>query len=217
MPRKSVKASTSSESRRGRPRAGQRLGREQAVLDAVLDELTENGFDKVTMLSVAQRAGASKETLYTWFGNREGLFEAVIRYNADLSAAKVAHALQADADAQDTLVSYAVGLLKLLSSDASVQMNRAAMKSPRLAQLLLQHGRYRVGPLVEEYLASLHADGKFQFPDPPAAFRLLYGLVVEDSQIRVLLGEKPPSANYINKHAKIAVGRFFVLTQVDSE
>lgn len=99
------------------------------------------------------------------------------------------------------------------SSEASVQLNRAAMQSPELAQLLLQLGRYWVGPLVEEYLARLHEKGRYRFPDPAAAFRLLYGLVIEDIQIRVLLGEKPSSKKYIAKHADVAVKRFLTLTQ----
>ena len=50
------------------------------------------------MLSVARRAGASKETLYSWFGNRDGLLRALIERNADTSAERVAAALGSTTD-----------------------------------------------------------------------------------------------------------------------
>ncbi|MBX9875717.1 MAG: TetR/AcrR family transcriptional regulator, partial [Beijerinckiaceae bacterium] len=46
--------------------------RQQAVLDAVLSLMVEEG-DQLTMTAVARRASCSKETLYKWFGDRDGL------------------------------------------------------------------------------------------------------------------------------------------------
>jgi AcrR family transcriptional regulator len=181
------------------------------VLDAALAELVERGYENVTMLDIASRAGVSKETLYAWFGSREGLFEALIRRNADLSAQQVSAALDRNPDAQQTLVGYATGLLTLLTSDGSIAFNRAAMASPTLAEVLLRSGRHRIGPLVERYLARLDDTGRLRIPDPPAAFRVLYGLVIQDTQIRVLLGEPPPDAAAIAAQAKAAVDRFMRL------
>ena len=174
-------------------------------------ELIEHGFDGVTMLKVAKRAGASKETLYSWFGNREGLFAALIISNADRTAANVERALQKGGSPHDVLTGFAVGLLRLLTGEESVALNRAAMSSPELSQLLLASGRHRVGPLVEKYLGELGRDGIIRISDPAASFTLLYGLVVEDAQIRVLLGDDPPNLAALERHAAAAVQRFFVL------
>ena len=197
--------------RRGRPRAGEREARKAAVLDATLAELVEKGYDAVTMLGVASRAGTSKESLYTWFGNRDGLFAALIERNADQSAERVQAALDGDGDPVETLTGYCIGLLNLLSSDVSIALNRAAMPSPDLAALLLAGGRRRIGPLVEQYLEKLDSTTEHSISDPPAAFMLLYGLAVQDVQIRVLLGELPPDQAEIRQRATDAVQRFFVL------
>lgn len=199
-------------SRAGRPRAGERAEREHRILDAALAELTEHGYERVTMLGVARRAAASKETLYNWFGSKEGLFAALIKHNADGSAERIQAALDADADARDTLVGYATGLLTLLTSDGSIALNRASMTSPDLAEVLLAHGRHRIGPLVETYLARLSDAGHLDIDDPAAAFELLYGLVMQDTQIRVLLGEPAPTPDLVRDHAAKAVDQFFVLT-----
>ncbi len=208
-------ATTQGRARRGRPRRGEREARQQHVLDAALAELVENGYDNTTMLSIASRAGASKETLYSWFGNRDGLLRALIERSADGSAQRVSTALDAaldtGADARETLLGYSVRLLTLLTSTGSIALNRAAMTNLGLAELLLASGRHRVGPVVERYLAQLHERGVLHAPDPPAAYSLLYGLVVEDTQIRVLLGEQPPAAEQVQARCERAVDHFFRL------
>ncbi len=106
--------------RRGRPRADEREARRRRVLDAAFAELLESGYDGLTMLGVARRAGASKETLYAWFGSRDGLLRAMIETNADGSAERVAAALDDDGDPTEVLVGYAGGLLRLLTDQRSV-------------------------------------------------------------------------------------------------
>ena len=200
-------------SRRGRPRKGEEGENRRRVLDAAFAELVERGYERVTMLGIASRAGSSKETLYSWFGNREGLFAALIQENADRSAQRVEQALRVDDDHIATLTSYATGLLTLLTDERSVALNRAAMSSPELARVLLESGRHRVGPLVEEYLARLSDVGHLRIAHPPSAFGLLYGLVIQDTQIRVLLGEPAPTKHEIDTRAAQAVAHFLELTQ----
>lgn len=200
-------------SRRGRPRAGERAEREQHIVSAALDELIEHGYERITMLGIASRVGSSKETLYNWFGSKEGLFASLIKANADESAERVRQALEGDADPHSTLTNYATGLLTLLVSPGSIALNRAAMSSPELAQVLLAQGRHRVGPIVETYLGELSDEGYLSIADPAGAFQLLYGLVIQDTQIRVLLGEPPPTSAEIRQRATEAIDRFRVLTQ----
>ena len=202
---------TAGVSRRGRPRTADREERRRRVVSAAFDELLEKGYEGATMLGIASRAGASKETLYSWFGSREGLFAALINAEADASAERIQHALDGDADPRDTLTGYAIGLLALLTGEKSVALNRAAMSSPELAEVLLASGRHRVGPMVEEYLARLAEENRLDIQDPAAAFQMLYGLVVQDTQIRVLLGERPPTRKQIATHAQVAVARFLQL------
>lgn len=200
-----------SSARRGRLPVAARSERRAAVLDAALVELIESGYEQLTMLSVARRVGASKETLYAWFGSREGLITELIERNADESAGRVSEALERDADHVEVLTAYATGLLHLLCGPSSIALNRAAMTSPELAAALLQSGRHRIGPLVERYLQQLGNAGTIAIAHPGEAFQLLYGLVVQDTQIRVLLGESPPSTRRLKAQAAAAVGRFLTL------
>ncbi|MEU5697095.1 hypothetical protein [Actinosynnema sp. NPDC020468] len=60
-----------------------------------------------------------------------------------------------------------------------------ATTDPAPAALVLRHGRHTTGPLIE---SSLAVDGT---PDPLAAFRLRYGLVIADHRIRTTTRRSP--------------------------
>lgn len=199
-------------SRRGRLPSDEREERRAAVVEAAFLELLEQGADGVTMLKIARRAGASKETLYSWFGNRDGLLSAMIVANADATAERVASALVGE-DPRDTLAAFGAGLLRLLTNPRSLALNRAAMTNPALASELLASGRHRVGPIVESYLAAASASGTLAVHDPPTAFETFYGLVIRDTQIRVLLGEPEPSETAIRHRAEVGTDQFLMLCE----
>lgn len=200
--------------RRGRPRANEAENHRQRVVAAAYEELIERGYQNLTMTGVARRAGASKETLYSWFGNKTGLFTALIVENADAAAQRVDAALASapTTDAYETLYAFTTGLLRLLMSDQSIALNRAAMNSPELAATLLASGRHRVGPIVERYLARLVEAGQLEIGDPAEGFTILYGLAIRDTQIRVLLGEAPLTAEECALRARDAVEAFLALS-----
>lgn len=167
------------------------------------------------MDAVASRAGASKETLYTWFGSRDDLLAAVVESGADASVSRVRESLaglgRSPEEMRSALTLYARALLTLLTGPVSIELNRAAVLSPALAERLLVSGRHRVGPVVETYLAEAATLGLLEVPDPGEAYRTLYGLVVRDSQIRTLLGEPPPSADEVERVADAAVEAFLTV------
>jgi AcrR family transcriptional regulator len=213
--------------RRGRPPAGASASHRQVVLDAAFELLVERGYQRTTMAAVAERAGSSKETLYAWFGDKAGLFTALIRREAETANQAVEAAFEGGPagsarqaghpDPAEVLTGFATNLLRLLLGERSVALNRAAMaelgggRGPELAGVLLAEGRHRTGPIVEAYLARLADQGHLDIDDPADAFQLLYGLVVSDLQIRVLLGEPPPGRAAIAAQARAAVDRFLSL------
>lgn len=180
--------------------------------------IVNRGLAAATMQAIAEEAHASKETLYSWFGDREALVAALIRANADASSVDLSRSLGQSvtdpATARATLEGYARALLTLLTGEVSLALNRAAMTSPALAAELLHSGRHRVGPIAVAYLARLHTCGVSPHPDAQAAFSFLYGLVVQDTQIRTLLGEPAPSPRDITDRARWAVSTFLAADPV---
>lgn len=195
--------------------------RQQAVLDAVLDLLVEGG-DQVTMTAVARRASCSKETLYKWFGDRDGLLAATVRWQASKVRAGNYDRQKLDAEAlRDSLEAFAANWLKVISSRTSIALNRvavshAASAKSNLGRIVLDNGRFAIGERLKPLLEAGRAAGLLAFDDAEEAFRSFFGLVGRDVQIRVLLGDPLKlSATAIERDAKRAVDQFFTLFEAD--
>lgn len=205
---------------RGRPSAEDVVARRRAVLEATASLLVEGGHRAATTAAVSARAGVSKESLYSWFGDKAGLLAALVEANAESMNARFEAGLVAGADPDRVLEQFGADLLTLLTGPGSVAVNRAALAElpdrPEAATVLLRYGRFASGALVERYLADCDVRGLLPVPDPPAAFELLYGLLVQDLQIRVLLGDGRPDPEEIAARAKVAVRRFVGLLTAES-
>lgn len=165
------------------------------VLDAVLRLLVEKG-DGLTMTAVARRASCSKETLYKWFGDRDGLLAATVRWQA--SRVRVAPVDRAGLDRATLtarLEEFAVNWLTVISSETSIALNRvaigqAAASEAGLGAIVLENGRFAMGRRLKPVLEAGQASGLLVFDDAEETFRTFFGLVARDIQIRLLLGDR---------------------------
>ncbi|MET8585956.1 TetR/AcrR family transcriptional regulator [Streptomyces collinus] len=69
-----ARASTPRAGTKGVPRAD----REQQILDAALEEFGRRGHAAASMAEIAGRVGVTKPLLYTYFGSKDGLYEACV-------------------------------------------------------------------------------------------------------------------------------------------
>lgn len=190
--------------------------RQAEVLDAVLRQLVTDG-NSLTMSAVARRASCSKETLYKWFGDRDGLLNATVKYQA----ARV-HVAAVGPDPLDhaaltaRLESFAINWLTVISSETSLALNRVAIgqagSDKSLGAIVLANGRFALGSRMKPVLEAGRTAGLLAFTDAEEAFRTLFGLVARDVQIRLLLGDSPAlDPESIRAEANRAVGQFFAL------
>ena len=168
--------------------------RQQAVLDAVLALMVEQGGD-LTMTSVARRASCSKESLYKWFGDRDGLLTATVRWQASKVRAGNYDRTTLDALAlRDSLSRFAANWLGVISSPTSIALNRFAIaqadaRGGNLGAIMLANGRFAIGERLKPVLDAGREAGLIDFDDTETAFRSFLGLVGRDVQIRLLLGD----------------------------
>lgn len=188
--------------------------RREAVLDAVLALLVEKGAAALTMTAVAQRARCSKETLYKWFGDRDGLLTATVRWQASKVRAGAYDRQHLDAGAlRESLEAFAANWLSVIASDTSVALNRVAIgQAGALGPLMLANGRFAIGERLKTLLLDARAAGLVAFEDAEEAFRTFFGLMGRDVQIRLLLGDHPPmDAGVIAADAARAATQFLAL------
>jgi AcrR family transcriptional regulator len=197
--------------------AAEPTARQAAVLDAVLALMQENG-GQLTMTAVARRASCSKETLYKWFGDRDGLLTATVQWQASRVRAGRYDRQKLDASSlRESLKDFAATWLSVISSPTSIALNRvaithAASRQSNLGQIVLENGRFAIGARLKPVLDEGRAAGLLAFDDTEAAFRTFFGLVGRDVQIRLLLGDalKLGKAE-ITRDAEAATDQFLAL------
>ncbi len=187
-----------------------RAARQEEIARAAYEVLAEKGFVGLSMLAVAKRAKASNETLYRWFGDKTGLFAAMIGANAAEAKALLQTAIDSDADPIETLEALGATLLKLLTGDRAIALNRAAAADPtgELGALLSRLGRETVAPMITEVIQRGFEQGAFRGESPGTATRLYLDLLVGDLQIRRAIGAVPAlSAEERDRRARLALDR----------
>ena len=193
-----------------------RAGRRDRILDVAVAALAEYGYRDTTMLEVARRASASKETLYAWFGNKPGLFQAVIQRNAEAVRDVVEGHLDGDAPVEAALTDFGNALAGLLLGESAVAINRAAISeartAPILARILSESGREATLPVFIRYLERCRSRGVLKFDDPEEAAETFIGLLLGDAQVRRLLGAMAmPPSDRLRTRAKLASRKFLLL------
>ena len=169
--------------------------RQAAVLEAALALLVEGGERALTTAGVARAANCSKESLYKWFGDRDGLLSAMVAFQASKVRTFGDSDVPLTREAfRDRLVTFARDLLEVLAGDVSLALNRLAIgkasrEESRLGQLVLQRGRRTIGIRAGAFLEAARRQGFIDYEDRDAAFRTLYGLIVGDLHVRLLLGD----------------------------
>lgn len=201
--------------RRGRPRQDELAARRSAMLDAAAEILVEHGYQAFTVSAVAARAGASKSTVYSWFDNRDGLLRAVIERNYDSGVAPLRADLLDEQDPRTVLIAVAEQLVPVLQSELSLALSRAAMSDPTLQPTLLAGGGDRGRPALAAYMARAAAAGRLRLNDPTTGAKVFYGLLMQDDQIRTLLGDSPMDPETVAARARFATDAFLRLYGTD--
>jgi AcrR family transcriptional regulator len=169
--------------------------RQKDVLDAALALMMEAG-DQLTMAGVARRASCSKETLYKWFGDRDGLLTATVQWQASKVRVEPVDRARLDlAGLASVLKRFAADWLRVVSSPTSIALNRLAVAhagsdKPGLGAIVLENGRFALARRLKPVLEAGHEKGLLAFGDVETAFRTFFGLVARDVQMRLLLGDR---------------------------
>lgn len=177
----------------GRPKDQEKRA---ALVEAAGQLFCRHGFDAVSLEAVAQAAGVSKLTIYSHFGDKDGLFTAAVEARC---AAQLPHGLfelPPDLPVAEALRQIGLGFVELVHSDDAVQLMRMmaaqAGQSTRLAQLYYQAGPERALDEMEGFLALAHARGELAIDDPRLAAGQFFVLLKGLQHFRHLLGLEPP-------------------------
>lgn len=163
--------------------------RARAIEDAAYAVLAEKGFKGTSMLAVARAARASNETMYKWYGDKIGLFTAMITRNSETVSKELAKVRSAGQTGWPALEAAGRALLTMVTGDRAIALNRAAAAdvTGALGAALSKGGRDKVAPLVSSLIKEV-------FPaadDIGERTEAFLSLLIGDLQIRRAIGTLP--------------------------
>lgn len=188
--------------------------RQRQIEAAAYEVLEAKGYGGTSMLGIAKKARASNETLYNWYGDKQGLFQALVTRNAAEVKDHLEAELKTANDALSILGTLGPKLLTLLTGDRAVALNRAAAAdgSGELGATLSRAGREAVFPLLEQVLLRAKDEGQLAFEHSGAAVGLYLDLLIGDQQIRRVIGRLPsPSEAFCEERSDRAARNLRIL------
>lgn len=151
--------------KRGRPTAVERAERRDEILDAAVEEFGRQGYAATTVDQIAAACQVTKRTIYTFFGDKTGVFAAAVgRLHDRVAAADEPDGVPADLPTLATRITMvlhsaeAVGLHRLVVAEAN--------RFPELASAFYASGPERYIGMLGDHVGARTA---------PALFSLLLG------------------------------------------
>jgi TetR/AcrR family transcriptional repressor of mexJK operon len=182
--------------RRGRPRDPERSRR---IMEAARKHFYAHGLERASVDAIAAEAGVSKMTLYSNFGSKEGLFEAVVQERTDRVMGDAA-AVEALDPMQPREVLLALGeqFLALTREEQTLGKFRslygAASTHPEACRAFYRQGPERLSGQLATYLQRTNAAGTLQVNNPQLAADLFLAMFLGDGHMRGLLMLELPDA-----------------------
>jgi TetR/AcrR family transcriptional regulator, mexJK operon transcriptional repressor len=189
------------------PRGEKRRDQIAAVAESVF---LERGYAETTMQLIAERACASKETLYRHFGCKEALFSEVVRRRSAMMMGSEDGELSGAP--KKVLLDLALSMLSFLGGPDSICLYRVvvaeAPREPELGRIFYEQGPGRVIARLSDYLRQAAERGALRLADPDVAAKLFMGAVVANIQILRLVTKVTFSKAELLAHANEAVSLF---------
>src|ERR1700738_2021455 len=163
--------------RRTRPRGDIRRSQ---ILDAAAQVFVENGYGGATIDLVVERAGASKATVYSFFGGKDGLFAAIVEERCERILSAFGDPEVVDSDVLSALAHIARRYMEVVMAPDVVGFYRLiigeGVRFPDLARTFHRLGPDRTNAHLAGMLSDWRERGLVRLADPQVAGRSVFRL-----------------------------------------
>ena len=198
----------------GRPKDPQKT---TLILEAAGQLFLEKGFGATSMEAVAQRAGVSKQTLYSHFGGKDDLFKHVVANKVDhYDLAAFGRTLTWDL--QHDLHALGKLFLSLLLDAEAVAMMRVviseAHQNPRIAEMFYAMGPSRIIETLDTYFQEQQRRETLDLAGIYQPSVLFLNLLKGEWHMQALMGLSPVvSESMLDQHVTACVQQFLNILQ----
>ncbi len=187
--------------------------RRQALLRAAAEVFFEQGYVATSIDAIIERAGGSKRNIYSEFGNKEGLFAAIVRENSDSALSTLDAGDVEGLDLRATLTVFGRHLMEVYMSPPVVGIYRIAVteanRFPELVKAFYEQGPGRTTSRLAEVLELARARGDIRAGNSERLAEHFVGMIRDNLHLQVVLGLRPaPSQEEVHEAVGSAVEVF---------
>ena len=193
------------------------IEKQNKILDIATELFLAQGYKETALDQIVAQTGGSKQTLYRYFVNKEGLFEAVLVANTKKVDPIFALSETEGCSLHATLVQFGHAYLQLVCTNPILGLFRIVSSDfhahPTIPQAFWENGPCRAHANLVSFLSGDWAQQSLAIPDPKRACEQLLALVKQDHLSLALLGHPLPTDDVLDAQIHAAVDAFFRLYQ----
>jgi len=172
-----------------------KVGREQ-LLAAAAAIFFEQGYAATRIDDIIERTGGSKRNIYSEFGNKEGLFAAIVSQQAGRALSALAIDNLGGQSLKDMLTTFGHRLIDIYMSPVLLGVYRIAItecaRFPDLVRRFYDLGPGRAGATLAAVLVAAQERGEIRTGDCAMAGDHFVGMIRGNLHLQVMLGLREP-------------------------
>jgi TetR/AcrR family transcriptional repressor of mexJK operon len=194
----------------GRPKD---LTKKKAILEAAKSLFLRNGYEGTSMDLISVQAEVSKQTVYSFFSNKETLFCAAVKARSEEQLPRLLFELPGNPSIESMLLHIGRNVHQLINSREALELHRVmvamANQDPNMTRMLYEAGPRRMLQEMTSLLAETNRTGKLRIENPLSAAEHFLCLLKGGYNFRLLIGcETAQEAGNRERHVREVVELF---------
>lgn len=184
-----------------------------AIVKAAAQVFLEHGYGAASMDQIAQKAGVSKQTIYSHFGAKDALFEAIVHSKCAALTGRGVSSPDQSKSLEDVLYDTASSFLTVILAPESVTLYRTILSEcvrfPELASAFYRSGPRSACDRLGAFLASIEGNESVEFKDPVASAEMYFAMLRGDLYMQCILSlREMPNDNEVAAYAREVTDTF---------
>lgn len=182
------------------------------ILSAATELFLQQGYGSTNLDQVAEKAGVTKPTVYSHFGSKQGVLEAMTQCHTDTRIDEFKSNLVSSGYPKAELTQFANAFLtRVMSEEARAWQRLATAESdryPEVGEAFYNAGPRRVFEFLTNYLRGEKRAGRLNFPNAERAAEQFLGMLLGLNLLRSLVGQPLPSSAKMKRRCEETVAVF---------